>query len=83
MARYPFEYCQKCGDEIGWVGRFFQFIRVPFHRCETKKPYRPKIVVDNSGASRWVNSAEFFLSDEGKEFLKEMGEFAKRHITRK
>jgi hypothetical protein len=77
---YPFYCCPKCGEQIGYIGRFFQFLRVPLHRC--KKPYKPKIVIDNSGASTWVNSAEYFLSDEGREFLKEMSEFAKRHIKK-
>jgi hypothetical protein len=72
--------CQKCGEQIGYIGRFFQFIRVPLHRC--KKPYKPKILIDNSGASTWVNMVEFYLSDEGKEFLKKMSEFAKRHIKK-
>jgi hypothetical protein len=30
-----------------------------------------------------VNSGEYFLSEEGKEFLKEMNEFAKQHIKKK
>jgi hypothetical protein len=47
-----------------------------------KKPYKPKIRIDNSGASTWVNMVEFYLSDEGKEFLKKMSEFAKRHIKK-
>jgi hypothetical protein len=79
--RYPSEYCQKCGEHIGWIGRFFQFLRIPWNRC--KKPYKPKIVIDNSGASTWVNSAEYFLSDEGQKFLREMSEFAKRHVKKK
>jgi len=78
---YPSYCCPKCGDMIGWTGRFFQFLRIPLHRCE-KKPYKPKIVIDNSGASTWVNSAEFYLSEEGREFIKEMNEFAKRHIKK-
>ena len=78
--RYPFEYCQKCGEQIGWIGRLFQFLRIPLHRC--KKPYEPKIRIDNSGASTWVNSAEYFLSDEGRKFLKETSEFAKRYTKR-
>ena len=77
---YPFEYCQECGEQIGWIGRFFQFLRIPLHRC--KKPYEPKIRIDSSGASTWVNSAEYFLSDEGQKFLKETSEFAKRHIKK-
>jgi len=73
---YPFEYCQECGEQIGWIGRF----RIPLHKC--KKPYEPKIRIDNSGASTWVNSAEYFLSDEGQKFLNEASEFAKRHIKK-
>jgi len=84
MNNYPSYCCQKCGEQIGWTGRFFQFIRVPLHRCEeTKKPYKAKIEVSECGASRWVNSTEYFMSEEGKEFLKEMNEFAKRHIKKK
>jgi hypothetical protein len=26
--------CQKCGDMIGWAGRFFQFLRIPLHQCK-------------------------------------------------
>ena len=77
---HPSYCCQKCGEQIGWIGRFFQSIRVPLHRC--KKPYEPKIRIDSSGASEWVNSAEYFLSDEGQKFLKETSEFAKRHMKK-
>jgi len=63
---YPSYCCPKCGEQIGYIGRFFQFLRIPLHRCK-KKPYKPKIRIDNSGASTWVNSAEYFLSEEGKE----------------
>jgi predicted amidophosphoribosyltransferase len=80
---YPSYCCPKCGAQIGYIGRFFQFLCVPLHRCEeTKKPYKVKIEVSECGASRWVNSNEYFFSDEGKEFLKEMSEFAKRHIKK-
>jgi hypothetical protein len=78
---YPSYCCQKCGEPIGWIGRFFQFLRIPLHRCE-KKPYKVKVRIDNSGASEWVNIGEYFLSDEGREFLKEMSEFAKRNIKK-
>ena len=47
-----------------------------------KKPYKPEIKIDSSGASTWVNIAEYFLSDEGREELKKMSEFAKRHIEK-
>jgi hypothetical protein len=33
--------CPKCGEQIGYIGRFFQFLRVPLHRC--KKPYKVKV----------------------------------------
>jgi hypothetical protein len=80
MTNYSSYRCQKCGEQIGYIGRFFQFIRVPLHRCkETKKPYKVKVRIDNSGASEWVNIGEYFLSDEGREFLKKMSEFAKRN----
>jgi len=78
---YPSYCCPKCGEQIGYIGRFFQFICIPLHRC-MKKPYEPKIRIDNSGASEWVNSAEYFMSDEGQEFLKKSNEFAKRHIKK-
>lgn len=48
-----------------------------------KEPYKPEIKIDSSGASTWVNIAEYFLSDEGREELKKMSEFAKRHIEKK
>ena len=38
---HPSYCCPKCGEQIGWTGRFFQFIRVPLHRC--KKPYKVKV----------------------------------------
>ena len=81
--RYPFEYCQECGEQIGWTGRFFQFLRIPLHKCyDPNKPYKPRIVVHDCGASEWVNSTEYFLSDEGQKFLKETSEFAKRYIKK-
>jgi|688.fasta_scaffold433439_2 hypothetical protein len=46
------------------------------------KVYKPKIVIRDSGASEWVNSAEYFLSEEGQEFLKKSSEFAKRYIEK-
>jgi len=78
---HPSYCCPKCGEQIGWTGRFFQFIRIPLHRCE-KKPYKVKVRIDNSGASEWVNIGEYFLIDEGREFLIEMSEFAKRNIKK-
>jgi hypothetical protein len=74
---YPSYCCPECGEQIGWTGKFFQFIRIPLHQC--KKPYKPKIRIDSSGASEWVNIAEFYFSDEGQKFLKETSEFVKRH----
>jgi len=65
---HPTHCCQKCGERIGWAGRFFQFLRIPLHRC--RRPYKAKVRIDNSGASEWVNIGEYFLSDEGQEFLK-------------
>ena len=84
MTNYSSYCCQKCGDQIGYIGRFFQFLRISSHQCEEiKKPYKVKVRIDNFGASEWVNSGEYFLSEEGKEFLKEMNEFAKQHIKKK
>lgn len=77
---HPSYCCPKCGAQIKYIGRFFQFLRIPLHRC--KKPYEPKIRIDSSGASEWVNSAEYFLSEEGQKFLKETSEFAKRYIKK-
>jgi len=45
-----------------------------------KKPYKSKIRIDTSGASCWKNMNEYFFSDEGKEFLKGMSEFAKQNM---
>ena len=70
----PSYCCPKCGEQIGWLGRFFNFFIPNYHRCE-RKPYKPKIRIDNSGASEWVNRAEYFLSDEGTEHLKKMNKF--------
>ena len=44
------------------------------------KPYEPKIRIDASGASCWENMNEYFFSDVGKKFLKEMSEFAKQNM---
>jgi len=46
------------------------------------KVYEPKIVIRDSGASEWVNSAEYFSSEDGQEFLKESNEFAERYIEK-
>ena len=31
---YPSWCCQTCGGPVGYVGRFFQWCRLPLHRCE-------------------------------------------------
>jgi len=31
---YPSSCCQKCGDQIGWLGRFFQALGLPLHKCQ-------------------------------------------------
>lgn len=31
---HPSYCCQKCGERIGWLGRFFQFIHLPTHVCD-------------------------------------------------
>ena len=36
--KYPSSCCQKCGAGIGWLGRFFQFVRVPIHKCRREVP---------------------------------------------
>lgn len=35
--KYPSYCCQQCGAGIGWLGRFFQFLKIPLHNCEIKK----------------------------------------------
>lgn len=32
-GRFPSYCCQRCGDQIGWVGRVFQAIGVPLYAC--------------------------------------------------
>ena len=79
--RYPFEYCQECGEQIGWIGRFFQFIRIPLHKCyDPNKPYKGRIVLDNFGGSRWVNVNEYFRSEKGKKLLDNMTGISRQHI---
>ena len=39
---HPSYCCPKCGEQIGYIGRFFQFLRIPLHRCK-KKPYKVKV----------------------------------------
>ena len=34
IKNYKSNCCQKCGENIGYIGRFFQFLRIPLHRCE-------------------------------------------------
>jgi hypothetical protein len=43
------------------------------------KPYKPKIRIENSGASCWENLNEYFFSKEGREFLKEMNKLFNEH----
>lgn len=31
---HPSYCCPKCGEQIGYIGRFFQFLRIPLHRCK-------------------------------------------------
>ena len=33
MNRYPSYCCQKCGDTIGWLGRFFNALLPGWHKC--------------------------------------------------
>lgn len=47
------------------------------------EPYKPKIKIYPEGGSIWENSNEYFFTDEGRKFLKEMNEFAKQHIKKK
>ena len=44
--------------------------------------YKPKIKIYPEGGSIWENSNEYFFTDEGRKFLKEMNEFAKQHIKK-
>lgn len=30
---YPAWCCDGCGAPIGYLGRFFQWLRLPLHRC--------------------------------------------------
>jgi len=30
---YPSWACQNCGAAIGWIGRLYQFLRIPIHKC--------------------------------------------------
>lgn len=32
-SQYPSWCCQKCGAGIGWLGRFFQWTRLPVQNC--------------------------------------------------
>ena len=73
-SKHPSYCCPKCGEQIGWLGRFFNFFIPNYHRCK-RKPYKPKIKIESSGASCWENMNEYFFSDEGKEYLKEMNKF--------
>jgi hypothetical protein len=44
-GKFPSWCCQICGDPVGWLGRIFQFLHVPIHRCD--KPGR--YLVDREG----------------------------------
>lgn len=37
--KYPSYCCQKCGEPIGWLGRFIEFILFGFltHECKPDK----------------------------------------------
>ena len=61
---------KKITDKI----RIWWFIR----NIEKKKPYKPKIVIDSSGASTWANMLDYWISDEGRKELKEMSKFAEK-----
>jgi len=45
MNNHPSYCCPKCGEQIGWLGRFFNFFIPNYHRCE-RKPYKPKIKIE-------------------------------------
>ena len=34
-GRFPSYCCQRCGDQIGWLGRAFQAVGLPLHTCRT------------------------------------------------
>ena len=36
---HPSYCCSKCGEQIGYIGRFFQFLRIPLHRCKKMIDY--------------------------------------------
>jgi len=46
MNNHPSYCCPKCGEQIGWLGRFFNFFIPNYHRCE-RKPYKPKIKIED------------------------------------
>lgn len=80
---HPSYCCPKCGEKIGYIGRFFQFIRIPLHKCyDPNKPYKPRIVLDNFGGSRWVNVNEYFRSEKGKKLLDDMDGISKQNINK-
>lgn len=37
-VKYPSYCCQKCGEPIGWLGRFFQWLPFKFlkHKCKSE-----------------------------------------------
>ena len=39
---YPSYCCQKCGEQIGWLGRLIGAALPDWHRCQFKKAMRPQ-----------------------------------------
>lgn len=37
MKAYPSYCCQKCGETIGWLGRFLEKIYGDSHNCEKQE----------------------------------------------
>jgi hypothetical protein len=35
--KYPSWCCQRCGAEIGWIGRAWDFLGIRLHRCRTSR----------------------------------------------
>lgn len=36
-GRFPSYCCQCCGDQIGWIGRFFQAVGLRLHTCRIRR----------------------------------------------
>jgi len=32
--KYPSYCCQKCGEQIGWLGRFLHYMKLTIHKCK-------------------------------------------------